>query len=493
MSILIKDCSLIDDTTPQGYVTGQNVLVEGDAISRLTSDSISEEGVETVLNGRDRLAIPGLVNAHTHSPENFPRATKERLPLELWLNDLFLLGEFSPREIYLATVMGALQMLKTGTTAVLDNFWMGGGFSAEGLDAVMQAYADTGMRAGVAPMFEDIDDKVMRAAIAAKPQLQPLLPDDREVVTAREYIELLEWFFAKWHRAQDGRLLCLAGPAGFEWCSDELLEDSLDLARRHGAGFHMHLAETKLQAMVCHDLYGKSPASAMKEHGLVGPDVSFAHSVWLDDADVDMLGETNTRVVHNPASNLRLGSGFAPVIEMLERGIAVGIGTDGAASNDNQIMFDVMKLTGLIHNVRSRDHRRWPSSRDVMRMATVNGAAALGLGDDLGQLKPGKLADISLLDTSTPLLTPLNDAFLQLMCVENGSSVRTVIVDGKVVVEDGIVLSVDEESILAEAAEVWTRLYEKLPPLRKEFQPLLSELEQYQQDMINRDFYIDRY
>jgi 5-methylthioadenosine/S-adenosylhomocysteine deaminase len=493
MSILIKGCSLIDETTTHGYATAQNVLIEGNRISRITSDSISEEGVETVLEGRDRLAIPGLVNAHTHSPENLPRATKERLPLELWLSDLFLLGEFSAREVYLATVMGALQMLKTGATAVLDNFWMGGGFSPEGLDAVMQAYADTGMRAGVAPMFQDIDDKVMRAAIAARPNLQSLLPETREAMSVQEYMELLTWFFGKWHRAQGGRLLCLAGPAGFEWCSDELLQGSLEVARQYGAGFHMHLAETKLQAMVCFDLCRQSPTAAMKERGLVGPEVSFAHCVWLDEADVDILAETHCRVVHNPASNLRLGSGFAPVIEMLDRGIAVAIGTDGAASNDNQIMFDVMKLTGLIHNLRSKDHHHWPSSRDVMRMATVNGATALGLGGDLGQLEPGKLADITLLNTSTPLLTPLNDAFLQLMCVENGSSVHTVIVDGKVVVEDGIVLSVDEQTILSETADVWTRLYEKLPHLRKKLQPLLSELERYQQEMINRPFYLDRY
>jgi 5-methylthioadenosine/S-adenosylhomocysteine deaminase len=156
-------------------------------------------------------------------------------------------------------------------------------------------------------------------------------------------------------------------------------------------------------------------------------------------------------------------------------------------------MFDAMKLAALIHNVRSTDHRRWPSTRDVLHMATVNGAAALGMETELGELKPGKIADIALLDTSTLLFTPLNDAFHQLAYCENGSSVRTAIVDGSVVVEDGEVLTADEESIREEAQEAWGRMYSKLPALRAETAPLVREFEQYQQEMINREFYLDRF
>ncbi|MGB9301622.1 MAG: amidohydrolase family protein, partial [Anaerolineae bacterium] len=292
---------------------------------------------------------------------------------------------------------------------------------------------------------------------------------------------------------EGGRLLCFAGPSGFQWCSDELLHGSLEVAKRHGGGWHMHLVETKIQAMVCFDLYGKSATQAMKERGLLGPEVSLAHCVWLDDADLDTLAESNSRVVHNPASNLRIGSGFSPIIDMLERGIKVALGTDGSASSDNQIMFDAIKLAGLIHNLRTTDHRRWPSSRDVLRMATVNGAAALCLEDDLGQLRPGQLADIVLLDTSTLLFTPFNDAFRHLAYTENGSSVHTVIVDGRVVVEDGRILTVDEGSIREEAREAWARMYRELPRLREETEPLVREFQQYQQEMIGKPFYLDRF
>jgi 5-methylthioadenosine/S-adenosylhomocysteine deaminase len=492
LSILIRGCAVLDESQPDGYVSGQDILVEGNRIAKISAERISANGIDRVIEGTSRLAIPGFVNAHTHSPENFPKATKEKLPLELWLLDLFLIGGFSAREVYLAAMLGAMEMLKTGTTAVLDHLWMSNGLTPEGLDAAMQAYADAGIRGGVAPLIED-SDQVMRAAVAARPSLAPLLEDSQERLTAGEYIELLDWLFRKWHRAEEGRLLCFAGPSGFQWCSEELLQGSLDVAKRHGGGWHMHLVETKLQAMVCFDLYGKSATAAMKERGLLGPEVSLAHCVWMDDADLDMLAESDSRVVHNPASNLRIGSGFAPIIEMLERGIKVALGTDGSASSDNQIMFDAMKLAGLIHNLRSTDHHRWPSSRDIVRMATVNGAAALGMENDLGELKAGKLADIVLLDTETLLFTPFNDAFRHLSYVENGSSVHTVIVDGRVVVEDGRVLTADEGSIVEEAREAWARLYRELPALRDKNEPLVREFEQYQQEMIGKDFYLDRF
>jgi 5-methylthioadenosine/S-adenosylhomocysteine deaminase len=492
LSILIRGCAVLDETQPDGYASSQNILIEGNRISKITLANIPEKGIDRVLDGKDRLAIPGLINAHTHSLENFSKATKEKVPLELWLLDLFLLGGFSPRDIYLAAMLGAMEMLKTGTTAVLDHLALGNDLTSEALDAAMQAYADSGIRGGVAPLIQD-DDQAMRAAVAARPALGPLLEDYQQAVTAAEYIELLDWLFRKWHRAEGGRLLCFAGPGGFQWCTDELLQGSLDLAKRHGGGWHMHLLETKLQALVCYDLHGKSATQAMKERGLLGPEVSLAHCVWLDDVDVDTLAETDSRVVHNPASNLRLGSGFAPIIEMLERGVKVALGTDGSASSDNQIMFDATKLAALIHNVRSTDHHRWPSTRDILRMATLNGAAALGMETELGELKPGKLADVALLDTRTLLFTPLNDAYHQLAFCENGSSMRTVIVDGKVVVEDGLILTIDEESIRREAQEAWSGMYKNLAALREETVPLVREFEQYQQHMINREFYLDRY
>jgi 5-methylthioadenosine/S-adenosylhomocysteine deaminase len=492
VSILIKGCSVTDEARPEGYVSSQNILIEGNRISKITSAGIPEASVETVIDGSHLLAIPGLINAHTHSPENFPKGTKERVPLELWLQDLFLVGDFSPREIYLSTMLGAIEMLRTGTTATLDHFWMGGGLTPEGLDAAMQAHADSGMRAGLAPLVED-SDRVLKAAVAVRPKLKSLTRLMSEPMAAQAYVELLEWFFDKWHLAEGGRLRCLAGPSAPQRATDELLQGSLEVVRRHGGGWHTHAVESKVQAFVCFEIYGRSAIAAMRERDLLGSDVSVAHCVWLDEADLDILAETETRVCHNPVCNLRIGSGVAPVIEMLERGIKVSIGTDGSASNDNQVMFDAMKVTGLIHTLRTRDHHRWPSARDILRMATVNGAAALGMETELGELKPGRIADLALLDMSSMFFTPLNDAYVHLVYAENGSSVRTVIVDGRVVLDDGRILTVDEQSIMLEAKEAWAKWRPKLSRARNEAETMVREFELYQQEMVNRDFHLDRF
>lgn len=492
MTILIKRCAILDESKTEGFATDLNIAIEGNRISQITTSAIPEDGMDTVIDGRQMLAIPGLINAHTHSPENLPKGTKERMPLELWLQDLFLVGDFSPREIYLSTMLGAMEMLKTGTTAALDHFWMGGGLTPEGLDAAMQAYADSGMRVGLAPLVED-SDRVLKAAVAVRPKLESLTRRMSEPMQANAYLDLLNWFFDRWHLKEDGRIRCLAGPSGPQRATDELLQGSLEVVRRYGGGWHTHVVESKVQALVCFEIYGKSAVQAMKERGLLGPEVSLAHCVWLDEADIDALAETDTRVCHNPVCNLRIGSGVAPVIEMLEREVKVAIGTDGSASNDNQVMFDAMKVTGLIHTLRTRDHARWPSSRMILRMATSNGAAALGMEAELGELKPGMIADLALLDTSTLFFTPLNDAFMQLTYAENGSSVRTVIVDGRIVVRDGRILTVDEEGILSEARDRWAKWQPELCRARSASREMAQEFELYQKEMVNRDFHLDRF
>jgi 5-methylthioadenosine/S-adenosylhomocysteine deaminase len=156
-------------------------------------------------------------------------------------------------------------------------------------------------------------------------------------------------------------------------------------------------------------------------------------------------------------------------------------------------MFDAMKVAGLMHTLRTRDHERWPSGRDIVRMATSNGAAALGMEEELGEIRPGQIADLTLLDTSSMFFTPLNDAFLNLVYAENGSSVRTVIVDGKIIVSDGEIQTVDEQSILREAKEAWAKRREELPRARRQAEPVVREFELYQREMVNREFHLDRF
>ncbi len=213
--------------------------------------------------------MPGLINAHTHSPENFLKARIEAVPLEPWLFELYGSSfPFSEREIYLAAMIGAIEMLKTGTTAVVDHFWVNGAMNGEALDAVMSAYRDIGIRAGVAPLVQD-DHKINEMILAQNPELEGGVYGSSPPISAAEYIRVLEAFFRRWHGAEGDRLQCLAGPAGPQWCSPQLMAGSMEIAQRYNGGFHMHAEETKLQALSCRQFLGRSAVSHLATLGVL--------------------------------------------------------------------------------------------------------------------------------------------------------------------------------------------------------------------------------
>ncbi len=482
MRLLIRGCDVLDPSQPMGRLASRHIAIEGNRIADVSS-SLPAGAFDRELDARDTLAIPGLINAHTHSPENLLRATTDRLPLEPWLIDLFgICGDYDPRDIYLCVLLGAKEMLLTGTTAVVDHLWFSPAITTEGLDAAMQAYRDSGMRAAVAPLYDDEDWVVRAAARAGFPldatwfgrrhEKRPPLGDT---------LGLLRDWANRWHNSDGGRLRCFVGPAGVQWCSERLLHESLGLVRGWGGGLHMHLLETQIQAQVCRERFGVSAAEWMGREGLLGPDVSLPHSVHLTDDDLDAIAEHGACVVHNPAANLRLGSGLAPIRRMIDRGIPIALGCDGAASNDNQVTFEAVKLAALIHNPSESRPDRWISSREALGMAWTGGASVLGLRESLGRIAPGQLADIVLLDAHSPLLTPLNDACHQLAYCENGHSVRTVIVDGRIAVEDGHVLTFDADSVGAEIRErLRSRPDTRLPRAEVErVRRMVSEYQQY--------------
>ena len=219
---------------------------------------------------------------------------------------------------------------------------------------------------------------------------------------------------------------------------------------------HIHLAETKAQQVQGNSIYGHSLLQHLDSLGIVGANLSCAHSIWIEDEDVELFAEHGATPVHNPASNLRIGSGLAKVKEFLAAGVNVGLGTDGAASNDGQNMFDAVRLAALIHNHAGSDFNQWVTPAQALAMATRNGARAFGL--DAGVIAAGKLADIVLLRRDTAAYRPLNDVVNQIVFCENGSNVDTVIVNGEVVVEGGRLTKVDEMAVLKLAEDARTRL-----------------------------------
>ena len=247
--------------------------------------------------------------------------------------------------------------------------------------------------------------------LSQNPELKGGVYGTSPPIDAEEYIRVLDAFFQKWHGEDDGRLQCLAGPSGAQWCSQRLLEGSMEIAERYDAGYHMHAEETKLQAMSNRQFYGKSAIAALADAGLLNERTSLAHCVWVDDQDIDLIGEANATVVHNSVCNLKLGSGFAPILKMAQRGVHVALACDGSASNDNQVMFDVIKTTGLMHTVRDGNYHNWLKAQKIIQMATMEGARVLRSEGELGIIHPGALADLTLLDMTTTAFTPLNDPY----------------------------------------------------------------------------------
>lgn len=492
MDILIENVTVLSPDQ-EGTTDRQNVAIAGNRIAQVTGDAISPSQSTRCIDGTDHLLIPGLVSAHAHSPENFLKARIEAVPLEFWLFDLFGSSfAFSDRENYLAAMVGAIEMLRTGTTAVVDHFWVNGAMNEASLDAVMQAYQDIGIRAGIAPLVED-DHKINEMILSQNPELEGGVYGASPPISAKEYLRVLDAFFQKWHGAEDGRLQCLAGPSGAQWCSQDLLVGSMEIAERYDGGYHMHAEETKLQAVSNRRFFGKSTIAHLAELDLITDRTSLAHCVWVDDHDIELIGEAGATVIHNSVCNLKLGSGFAPILKMVEDGVHVALACDGSASNDNQVMFDVIKTTGLMHTVRDGNYHNWLRAQKLMQMATMEGARVLRSEGELGIIKPDALADLTLLDMTTAAFTPLNDPYQHLVYSETGSSVRMVIVNGQVVMENGQLQKVDEKELLAETREVWAKRRLDIPPVGPEGKRFLEAQERFHRQILAQPFEANAY
>jgi cytosine/adenosine deaminase-related metal-dependent hydrolase len=418
-----------------------DVVVEDGAVVSVAPGAHAADASEFRAEGM--LAMPGLVNAHTHSPENCLRGIGEGLPLEPWLLLMFGgCGLYDPDAHYTCALAGAAEMLKSGTTACIDHLWMTPP-TLEAAAAALRAYRDAGMRAGVAPLMSDVDTTEALALELAVDAGEASFARRLRLLPAGELVAQLDELAARWHGAEGGRLRVLAGPGGVQWCSEELLTGLAEVARRHGSGIQLHLLETATQNAACRLRFGCSAVVALDRLGLLAADTSLAHSVWVDDDDIGLLAERGATVVHNPAANLRLSSGRMPLPEMRAAGVQVAIGTDGSASSDNQSLWECMKLACLLHNETEPGR---VTAREVLELATAAGAGALGTGE-LGTLEPGAPADIVLVDRSGPGLAGEIELEPALVLSDLGRSVRHVFVAGELVVRDGRCTRIDEEAV----------------------------------------------
>jgi 5-methylthioadenosine/S-adenosylhomocysteine deaminase len=427
--ILISGVTVVPVTGPADVIRDGAVAVDGGEIVYVGPSAQAPGGFEAdrVIGGPEMVALPGLVNAHTHAAMTLFRSYADDLPLMRWLQDAIwpLEAKLKAEDVYWGTLLACSEMLLGGTTTFADMYFF--------MDRVAEAAAESGIRASLS-----------RGLIGVAPGADKALKESRR-------------FVRDWHGKANGRITCMLGPHAPYTCPPEYLKKVIKLAEELGVGVHIHLAETRQEIEEIQKRYGCSPVALVARTGLLDLPVLAAHCVHLSAEDIAVLAEKKTGVAHNPESNMKLASGIAPVVQLLEAGVTVGLGTDGAASNNNLDMFEEMRTAALLQKVANDNPEALPAYA-VLEMATIGGARALGLGDKIGTLEAGKRADIILLNLRQPHLWPPHDAVAHVVYAARAGDVDTVIVDGEVVVENGKLLRVDVDAVLDNARRCALRL-----------------------------------
>jgi cytosine/adenosine deaminase-related metal-dependent hydrolase len=403
------------------------------------------------IDGSGLLAIPGLVNGHTHSQSALLQGAVPGEPLDLFvIRAMARRAPRSSRAAYVGASLHAMAMLKRGITAHVDHLRDGLLPSAENVEAALEAYRDIGIRAVVAPMYED------RMYLDSLPIDQHALPQEvrsRWRSTRRpppeHYFALMEHLIKRWH-GKHARLGVMLGVDGPQRCTTRLLELTGEFAARYAIGLHTHLLEAKTQYMMAPPEHGGSFARYLDGFGLLNERGSLAHFVWCRQEDVELAAERGVNVVHNPVSNLILGSGIQPAARLLRAGVSVALGTDGQSGAAVSIL-EQAKFASLLSRVADSNPERWINARSAFGLATDGGARVIGLAGEVGAIEPGQRADLALIDVSGMTWRPRGDVYQHLVMYENGANVRTVMVEGELVVRDGRCVKVDESDLLEEA------------------------------------------
>ena len=446
-------------------VAGQRILAVGpDAAAAYRGRKIE------TIDARNAVVMPGLINAHLHSNEGFEQGAYDNLPLEPWLLQSYPPFGFpilSEEDYYLRTMVAAVESIRAGVTAVQDDYVHMPG-TPEAQDAAIRAYLDAGLRAWVTVDLWDV------GLLDCLPYVRSLIPEavQREILalpftSMAEQLALFRRHFEKWH-GRDGRIRILIAPCGPQRCSRDMLREIARLAEALDIPIHSHTLETKLQAVQAQAAWGKSVVEYLAEIGLLGPRLAIVHGIWLTDRDIALLAEHGCSVVHNPLSNLKLGSGLCPVRKLLDAGVNVALGTDGLATSDTADLIEAIRVASLIHKPGSHDYARWVSAAEVFRMATIGGARSSLMGRETGSLEAGKLADIALLDRDAWGMIPLSDPVRHLAFAATSEAVDSTIVGGRVLMRGRRILAFDEAAMrrrVREAAERFRR--DRAPAMRE--------------------------
>jgi 5-methylthioadenosine/S-adenosylhomocysteine deaminase len=460
MNVLFKNARILTMNNDFQEYANADILVEGDKISAIGKNLVVPEGIPDlrVIDASGKLIMPGLVNGHIHSPGNFMKGAMDGYPLEIFmLYEVPPLSDTPPslRMNYIRTMLGNIEMLKLGITSVHDDAFHVPVPNEDSIDGLMKAYVDSGMRAVVTidqPNVIEYDKY---------PYLYDLLPDpirksmaDAPRMSGKELLDCYDYQIKHWHNSGNGRVRSGVSVSAPQRVTVDYFAALSDLSKKLDVPFDIHILETKLQRVLGETKYGKSVVKYVHDLGFLDEHVMVIHSIWVDDEDVELMQDAKVSIAHNPLCNLRLGSGVMTWRRMHDHGIPICLGSDEGCSDDTANMWAVGKTAGTIHTITEPDYARWPKAKEVVWALTRGGAHAMRNEGKVGALIPGYEADLILLDLNTLSFTPLNDIYRQLVYCENGSSVVMTMVAGEIVMENGKVLTVDEEAIKAEVREM---------------------------------------
>ncbi len=429
--LLLKNCAALIDDGANGYTHLPDAFIgiEGDTIVSIGAERPAGDWTEKDLGGA--LLIPGLINGHTHAAMTLLRGLGSGLPLDRWLNEaIFPVEDRMIRaDMAAGNALAQMEMLRTGTTSYSDMYYF--------LDTEAELCQKSGMKVNLARPIVGFDPNETAA----------------QSERARESIEL----FDTWHGKENDRIRVDFSIHAEYTNQERLVGEYAEIGKARGARMHLHLSETVKEHAACKQKYGKTPTEWFRDLGVLDLPTTAAHCVTVEDGDIAILKAYGVSPVHNPSSNLKLGSGFMRLKTLLDAGLNVGLGTDGTASNDNLNMFEEMHLAALIHNGYAADPTAIRAA-DVLNMATRNGAALQGR-PDTGSLAVGKKADIVAVNLHAPHLIPSFDPLATLIYAAQGSDVCMTMVDGKVLYENGEYKTIDAERVLYDVHAALKRMY----------------------------------
>jgi len=424
--LIITDISYIltMDNNLTEYKDADIVIKDGKIID--IGKNKKNEYFGKTINGRNKIAIPGLINTHTHAAMTLLRGYGSDNPLKVWLEEYIWPAEgklVSYEFVKDGTDIACYEMLRNGITTFVDMYFFE--------DAVADSVKEAGMRA------------VLCTGILDFPTPGAKTPDEGLKKT-EEFIKQYE---------NDQFIYPAAGPHAPYTCSPETLKKAFDLAEKYDVLYHIHVSETQFEVNDIKERYGSTPVKHLKNIGVLSERMLAAHMVHPTEEEIDLLAENNVKIAHCPESNLKLASGVAPVPQMIDKGITVSVGTDGTASNDDLDIIGEISTAAKIHKGVNLDPTVL-NARQALRMATIDGAKAIRLESKIGSLEIGKFADIVLIDIDDPHLQPLFDPYTQIVYSSNGKDVDTVIIGGEIIVLNKNIIVFDKEKLL-EKAKYW--------------------------------------